>query len=90
MLGLGYEVEYFSTLNERVDSIVIVGENLTQSSYPDFLKPYLNAIKNLEEVTVECFKNFQKSYENASVFILLIEIMRINQFNHMKKAEFFA
>jgi len=50
MLGLGYEVEYFSSLTERVDSIVIVGENLTESSYPDFLKPYLEAIKNLEEI----------------------------------------
>lgn len=52
MLGLGYEVEYFSSLTERVDSIVIVGENLTESSYPDFLKPYLEAIKNLEEVCI--------------------------------------
>ena len=52
MLGLGYEVEFFSELSDQFDSIVIVGENLTKSCYPSFVEPYLDAIKTLEEVNL--------------------------------------
>jgi len=50
MLGLGYAVDYFDTLNDQYDSIVIVGEDFNKSHYPDFAQPYLTAIQNLVEV----------------------------------------
>lgn len=50
MLGLGYEVEYFSSANDRLDALVIVGEDLEEEHYPDFIQPYLTTIRNLAEL----------------------------------------
>lgn len=50
MLGLGYDVEFFTSVNDRFDAIVIVGEDFDKSNYPDFIEPYLNAIRNLAEL----------------------------------------
>ena len=50
MLGLGYELEFFSSLSDKFDSIILIGENLNKSCYPDFVEPHLNAVKALEEV----------------------------------------
>jgi len=60
MLGLGYAVDYFDTLNDQYDSIVIVGEDFNKSHYPDFAQPYLTAIQNLVEVGwILCFQYFK-------------------------------
>lgn len=50
MLGLGYELVYFSSLSDKFDSIVLIGENLEQSCYPDFVSPHVNAVKAIQEV----------------------------------------
>lgn len=50
MLGLGYELVYFSSLSDKFDSIVLIGENLEQSCYPDFVAPHVSAVKAIQEI----------------------------------------
>lgn len=47
--SLGYEVDYFTDLNDQFDGIVVVGENLDSENYPAIIKPYLESIQSLAE-----------------------------------------
>jgi len=49
-MDLAYDVKFFNSISDEFDSIIIVGENYEQVHYPDFVKPYLKAIKDFAEV----------------------------------------